>query len=307
MLYFILVHRVKVNLNNKSKTISFKHHILGKEIWDWARLCLEVTDFLDYLYGFIFFVKFVEVLYSLTKISNVQENYQQKILGILGGGQLGRMLIQSAINYNIDIHILDPDGHAPCRSIAQKFTQGKLTDFDTVYNFGKNCDVITIEIENVNTAALTKLQQEGKKVFPQPHIIQMIQDKRQQKQFYLENGIPTAPFVLTDNKAAVMAQAGFLPAVNKLAREGYDGRGVLILRESADLDMAFDSPSLLEKLVDFDKEIAVIVARNENGELKCFPPVECSFHPKANLVEFLFSPAEISETICNKAVHEAKK
>src|SRR5690606_13575699 len=135
--------------------------------------------------------------------------YQQKILGILGGGQLGRMVIQSAINYNIDIHILDPDENAPCKSIAHRFIQGKLTDFDTVYNFGKTCDILTIEIEHVNTEALAKLEQEGKKIFPQPHIIKLIQDKRKQKQFYLENKIPTAEFILTDDKAAVMANAGF--------------------------------------------------------------------------------------------------
>ncbi len=237
----------------------------------------------------------------------MQENYQQKILGILGGGQLGRMVIQSAINYNIDIHILDPDNNAPCKSIAHRFVQGKLTDFDTVYNFGKTCDILTIEIEHVNTEALAKLEQEGKKVFPQPHIIQLIQDKRKQKQFYLENKIPTAEFILTDGKAAVMANAGFLPAVNKLGTEGYDGRGVQIIRDAADLELAFDAPGLLEKLVDFDKEIAVIVARNEKGELKAFPPVECAFHPTANLVEYLFSPAEMEDTLQEKAVLEAVK
>jgi len=237
----------------------------------------------------------------------VQENYQQKTLGILGGGQLGRMVIQSAINYNIDIHILDPDDNAPCKSIAKKFVQGKLTDFATVYNFGKTCDILTIEIEHVNTEALAKLEQEGKKVFPQPHIIELIQDKRKQKQFYLNNNIPTAEFILTDNKAAVRANSGFLPAVNKLGTEGYDGRGVQIMREAADLDLAFDAPSLLEKLVDFDKEISVIVARNEKGELKTFPPVECAFHPSANLVEYLFSPAEINDLIKEKAILEAQK
>jgi len=237
----------------------------------------------------------------------VQQSYQQRTLGILGGGQLGRMLIQSAINYNIEVHILDPDANAPCRHLAHEFTHGSLTDFDTVYNFGKNCDVITIEIENVNTEALVKLEEAGKKVFPQPHIIQMIQDKRKQKQYYLDNEIPTAAFILTDNKAAVMARADFLPAVNKLGTEGYDGRGVQVIREAADLELAFEAPSLLEKLVDFDKEIAVIVARNEKGSVKAFPPVECAFHPTANLVEFLFSPANIDEEMKLKAVREAEK
>jgi 5-(carboxyamino)imidazole ribonucleotide synthase len=231
----------------------------------------------------------------------VQENYQQKILGILGGGQLGRMVIQSAINYNIDIHILDPDPNAPCKDICQNFILGKLTDFDTVYQFGKNCDVITIEIENVNTEALQKLADEGKEVFPQPHIIKMIQDKRLQKQFYKNNNIPTAEFILTDNKEEVKANSGFLPAVNKLGREGYDGRGVQVLKTKEDLEKAFDAPGLLEKLIDFEQELSVIVARNKKGETIAFPSVECSFHPTANLVEFLFAPANISIEIEEKA------
>lgn len=229
------------------------------------------------------------------------------ILGVLGGGQLGRMLIQSAINYNQDIHILDPDPNAPCKDIAQQFQVGSLKDFDTVYAFGKNCDVITVEIEAVNTGALQKLAEEGKKVFPQPHILKLIQDKREQKQFYAQHGIPTADFVLTENKADVIAKKSFLPAVNKLGKEGYDGRGVQILRSEADLEQAFDAPGLLEKLIDFDKEIAVTVARNEMGDLIAYPAVECAFHPTANLVEFLFAPAEITPEVEAKAQQIAKE
>ncbi len=232
---------------------------------------------------------------------------QNRILGILGGGQLGRMLIQAAINYNQDIHILDPDPNAPCRDIAQAFAVGSLRDFDTVYAFGKNCDVITVEIEAVNTDALQKLAEEGKKVFPQPHILRLIQDKREQKQFYRQQGIPTADFVLTESKADVIAKKDFLPAVNKLGKEGYDGRGVQILRSAEDLDQAFDAPGLLEKLIDFDKEIAVTVARNENGDLIAYPAVECAFHPTANLVEFLFAPAQISPEIEKRAQQIAKE
>ncbi len=227
-------------------------------------------------------------------------------LGVLGGGQLGRMLIQSAINYNQDIHILDPDPNAPCKDIAQQFTVGSLKDYATVYGFGQHCDVITVEIEAVNTEALQKLADEGKKVFPQPHLLALIQDKRKQKQFYLEHGIPTAEFILTENKAEVIANAAFLPAVNKLGKEGYDGRGVQVLRRAADLDQAFDAPGLLEKLIDFDKEIAVTVARNERGEVVAYPAVECAFHPTANLVEFLFAPAGISPEIEQKAQAIAK-
>lgn len=232
---------------------------------------------------------------------------QNQILGVLGGGQLGRMLIQSAINYNQDIHILDPDPNAPCKDIAQQFQVGSLKDFDTVYAFGKNCDVITVEIEAVNTDALQKLADEGKKVFPQPHILKLIQDKREQKQFYLSQGIPTADFILTEDKADVIAKKAFLPAVNKLGREGYDGRGVEILRSENDLDRAFDAPGLLEKLIDFDKEIAVTVARNEGGDLIAYPAVECAFHPTANLVEFLFAPAQISPEVEKKAQEIAKE
>lgn len=231
---------------------------------------------------------------------------QPPILGVLGGGQLGRMLIQSAINYNQDIHILDPDPNAPCKDLSQRFTVGSLKDFDTVYAFGHGCDVITVEIESVNTEALEQLQREGKKVYPQPHILSLIKDKRKQKQFYQLHGIPTADFILTENKAEVIHNAAFLPAVNKLGKEGYDGRGVQVLRTEADLDLAFDAPGLLEKLIDFDKEIAVTVARNEAGDLVAYPAVECAFHPTANLVEFLFAPAEISKEVAEKAEQIAK-
>lgn len=233
-------------------------------------------------------------------------NLQSKVLGVLGGGQLGRMLIQSAINYNQDIHILDPDPNAPCKDICQKFTVGSLKDFDTVYAFGQACDVITVEIENVNTEALEKLRSEGKQVYPQPEILRLIQDKRAQKQFYQQHGIPTADFILTADKADVIHNSRFLPAVNKLGKEGYDGRGVQILRTESDLEKAFDAPGLLEKLIDFEKEIAVTVARNESEELVVYPAVECAFHPTANLVEFLFAPAEISKEVEEKAQEIAK-
>lgn len=218
-------------------------------------------------------------------------------IGVLGGGQLGRMMLQSAINYNLDISIIDPDPHAPCAHLVKDFTVGKLTDEEAIYQWGKNFDLITIEIENVSTAALKRLQAEGIQVFPQPEIIELIQDKRRQKTFYKANRIPTADFVLTENAAEVRANADWLPAVNKLGREGYDGRGVQVIRAEKDLDKAFDKPGLLEKLVDFDKELSVIVGRNASGEMKCFPVVQLEYHPEANLVEFLFAPAEISAAV----------
>jgi 5-(carboxyamino)imidazole ribonucleotide synthase len=227
-------------------------------------------------------------------------------LGVLGGGQLGRMLIQSGIDFNIPFSVLDPDPQAPCASLAE-FKTGKLTDYNTVLEFGSSCDIVTIEIENVNTDALKELQRRGKKIYPQPEVIELIQDKRVQKEFYKKNGIPTAEFILVNNAAEVKKNAGFLPAVNKLGKEGYDGRGVQILRSETDLDKAFDAPGLLEKLIDFEKEIAVIVARNAQGEVKTFPVVEMIFHPTANLVEYLFAPADIATSVASEADKIAKK
>jgi 5-(carboxyamino)imidazole ribonucleotide synthase len=220
---------------------------------------------------------------------------------VLGGGQLGRMMIQSAIDFNLDIAIMDPDPNAPCAHMVREFANDKITDAEAVYNFGKDKDIVTIEIENVSVEGLKRLQSEGIKVFPQPEIIELIQDKRKQKTFYKANRIPTAEFFLTENKAEVNRHKDFLPAVNKLGKGGYDGQGVQILRSEADLDKAFDAPGLVEKLVDFEKEISVIVSRNEDGETATFPVVELSYHPTANLVEFLFSPAEISREAEDKA------
>ncbi len=227
-------------------------------------------------------------------------------IGVLGGGQLGRMMIQSAINYNLDISVIDPDPNAPCAHLVENFSVGKLTDEEAIYDWGKGFDLITIEIENVSVPALKRLQNEGVKVYPQPEIIELIQDKRKQKTFYKANRIPTADFVLTENQADVASKKGWLPAVNKLGTEGYDGRGVQVLRSEEDLSKAFDKPGLLERLVDFDKELSVVVARNESGEMKCFPVVQLEYHPEANLVEFLFAPAEISKEAEQKAYHLAE-
>lgn len=210
------------------------------------------------------------------------------------------MLIQSGIDFNIPFKVLDPDAHAPCASIAE-FVHGKLKDLNTVLEFGKDCDVVTIEIEHVSTEALKILESRGKRVYPQPAVIELIQDKRKQKQFYTSSGIPTAPFRLVDNSDDVKRQATSFPIVNKLGKEGYDGRGVQILRSESDLHKAFDAPGLLEELIDFDKEIAVIVARSASGEVKSFPAVEMVFHPEQNLVEYLYSPAHIDDTVKDEA------
>lgn len=233
------------------------------------------------------------------------------IIGILGGGQLGLMLLQASIDWNLRVHILDADAEAPCRYLCTKFTQGSLTDYDTVYQFGQAVDVLTIEIERVNVEALEALEREGKKVFPQPSVIRIIQDKRLQKQFYLDNNLPTADFILTENRADValleIHQPDFLPAFHKLGRDGYDGRGVQRIASVADVGKAFDAPGVLEKAIDFEKELAVIVARNERGEMQTFPTVEMVFHPELNLVEYLFAPAEISEAVNQQAQDIARR
>lgn len=229
-----------------------------------------------------------------------------KTIGILGGGQLGRMLMQEAINLNLQVNILDPDPHAPCKHLCHSFTNGSLTDFDTVYKFGKECDLITIEIENVNVEALEKLESEGKLVYPQPRVLKIIKDKGLQKEFYRENAIATAPYFLVNDKNEVKNYEAHFPFAHKLRTGGYDGKGVELLRSMDDFDKAFDAPSVLEKLVDIKQEISVIIARNEEGKIAHFPPVEMEFNPEANLVEFLFSPANISKEIETKAVLMAK-
>jgi 5-(carboxyamino)imidazole ribonucleotide synthase len=234
-------------------------------------------------------------------MKNTKFFYRDLQIGILGGGQLGRMLLQAAIDYNLQIHILDGDPHAPCASICQNFEVGKLTDYDTVYNFGKKVDVITIEIENVNTEALIQLKKEGKIIFPQPEIIQMIQDKRRQKEWLVAHHIPTADFVLTQTQEELHQYPHFFPAVHKLATGGYDGRGVQVLKTTADIPLAFNAPSVLERCIEIEKELCVLVARNPQGEMKTFPIVEMVFHPVANLVDYLFSPAAISSEIQRRA------
>src|SRR5690606_30411153 len=189
------------------------------------------------------------------------EFYGDFKLGILGGGQLGRMLIQDAINYNVDISILDLDPNAPCRHLCSHFQVGALNDFDTVYNFGKNLDMLTIEIEKVNVDALERLEEEGVKVFPQSRIIRLIQDKGLQKQFFKQNGIPTAPFQLISHPSELAQASLTLPYIQKLRKDGYDGRGVKKLVTETDVEEAFDAPSLIEEWVEFEKEIAVIVSR----------------------------------------------
>lgn len=228
-------------------------------------------------------------------------------LGILGGGQLGRMLIQQAINYNVTVKVLDPDPEAPCRKLCDEFTTGSLGDYETVYNFGKTVDLLTIEIEKVNVDALEQLEKEGVVVYPQPRIIRLIQDKGLQKQFFKENDIPTADFQIISSIEQLKQSHISFPYIQKLRRDGYDGKGVYKVTDEAALDKAFTAPSLVEKLIDFEKEIAVIVARNDNGDVKCFPMVEMEFNPQANLVEFLIAPSTLPFEVHQEAEQIAKR
>lgn len=222
-------------------------------------------------------------------------------LGIIGGGQLGRMFIQEAINYDVSVHILDGDQNAPCKEIASSFTHGSITNYDAVLAFGLDKDIITVEIENVSVEALEELEKRGKLVFPQPRVLKIIRDKGIQKQFYQSHQFPTADFILLENHHDLVNAKEYLPAVQKMRTGGYDGKGVQVLKTEDDLSKGFDVPSILEKMIPFKKELSVIVARNQNGETCVYPAVECEFNPTANLVEFLFAPAAISQEIERKA------
>jgi 5-(carboxyamino)imidazole ribonucleotide synthase len=228
-------------------------------------------------------------------------------LGILGGGQLGRMLIQQAINYNVTVKVLDPDREAPCRKLCDEFVVGSLSDYDTVYKFGKKVDLLTIEIEKVNVDALEQLEKEGVLVYPQPRIIRLIQDKGLQKHFFKQNDIPTAEFQVISSAEQLQNSPIPFPYIQKLRRDGYDGRGVYKVIDESYLAGAFAEPSLIERWVDFEKELGVIVARNENGDVSSFPLVEMEFNAEVNLVEFLISPSTLPFDIHEQAKVIAEK
>ena len=226
-------------------------------------------------------------------------------LHILGGGQLGKMLIEAASDWNIRCHVLDPDPDCSCSRLAWQFTCGSFKDYDAVMAFCAEAHYITIEIEHVNTDALRDLKAQGKQVFPDPDMLDIIKDKGKQKSFYAEHGIPTSPFTLYDDadaiRQAVASGTRTLPFVQKSCTAGYDGKGVQVVRTKDDLDKLLPSASLAEELIPFEKELAVIVARSTNGDTIAFPAVEMEFHPTANLVEFLLSPAHINSELEQKA------
>ncbi|MFM2135985.1 MAG: hypothetical protein RL021_1385 [Bacteroidota bacterium] len=230
-----------------------------------------------------------------------QSIYKSARLGILGGGQLGRMLIQEAINLNVRTSVLDPDPDAPCLSLCDRFVNGSFRDREAVLAFGRTVDHLTVEIEHVDVSALEILEKEGVIVRPASRILKLVQDKGAQKIFYRANGIPTAPFHLVSGRDEISEHAEFLPVMQKLRTGGYDGKGVRPIRNTGDIADAFDAPSVLEKFVSFEKEIAVIVARNSRGETVTYPAVEMEFNQEANLVEFLFAPARITREIEAKA------
>ena len=226
-------------------------------------------------------------------------------LGILGGGQLGRMLLAETQKFDIHTAILESNKNAPCAEICNTFVIGDLLDFDAVYNFGKTVDLLTIEIENVNLDALDKLEDEGLTIYPKPKDLRIIQSKARQKNFYIDHQIPTAAFshyaYLEELKHSYQNNIIHFPFVWKAARFGYDGNGVKIVRNIEDLESLPTVECITEKLIPFKNELAVIVARNVAGDIKTYPVVEMEFHPEANQVEYVICPARIENKIAEKA------
>lgn len=228
-------------------------------------------------------------------------------VGILGGGQLGRMLLQAAANYVVETFVLENDANCPAAHLCHHFMKGDITDFETVYQFGKDLDALTIEIESVNIEALEKLENEGVKIYPKPSAIRIINNKIIQKQFYQTHLIPSSPFVVTHNRETLHSLEHFFPAVHKVGQGGYDGKGVTLIESKTDIPKGFNLPSVLEKKVAIKKEIAIIVAMNHLGETVTYPPAEMVFDPVWNLLDYQISPAQISEKIKWKAEAMALK
>ncbi|PCH73721.1 MAG: 5-(carboxyamino)imidazole ribonucleotide synthase [Flavobacteriaceae bacterium] len=228
-------------------------------------------------------------------------------LGVLGGGQLGKMLLAETRKFDIYTCILEQSPEAPCANICDEFHLGDLMNYDDVYNFGKKVDLLTIEIELVNIDALKQLEKEGLKIFPQPHVLEIIQHKGIQKDFYIQHDIPTAPYQRFSNVADLKNAGLSFPFVWKVAQFGYDGTGVKVVRNSEDLLGLPDTECITEQLIPFKNELAVIVARNIDGEIKTYPVVEMEFHPEANQVEYVICPARIADSVAKKATEIALK
>ena len=228
-------------------------------------------------------------------------------VGILGGGQLGRMLLQAAANYDVTTFVLENDAQCPSAHLCHHFTIGSIQDFETVYQFGKNLDALTIEIESVNVDALEKLENEGVKIYPTPAAIRIIKNKVLQKQFYKDNEIPTSVFHITAHQSDLLQHLPFLPAVHKLGEGGYDGKGVQMIHTETDIELGFNAPSVLEKKVAIEKEIALIVGMNNEGKTIIYPPAEMIFDTVYNLLDYQLSLAKLDEKQLWKAQAIARK
>ena len=229
----------------------------------------------------------------------------KQTIGILGGGQLGKMLLNTTRQWDLQTKVMDPSAEAPARIACNHFVQGDLMDYQTVVDFGKEVEVLTIEIENVNTDALATLEQQGVKVYPQAAVLKVIQNKCHQKQFYQKNKIPTASFQLFNSKEELKDAVGrgliSFPFVWKSESMGYDGYGVQIVRSNQNLEEIKEGACMAEELVAIEKELGIIVCRSPKGETRCYPCVEMEFHPEANQVEYVLSPARISKEVAKKA------
>jgi 5-(carboxyamino)imidazole ribonucleotide synthase len=218
-------------------------------------------------------------------------------LGILGGGQLGRMIVQASIDLDLEVAVMDKSRNFPAGSISPVFFEGDFMNYDDVLHFGRTCDIITIEIESINVEALKVLQREGIQVYPQPEVIELIADKGMQKSFYKDHNLPTSNFELLsidEVKNKIGNGELSLPFVQKIRKGGYDGRGVKIVKVEEDIEDLLLADSVIEDLVDIEKEMAVIVCRGQDGVMTVYNPVEMEFHPTANLVEYLFCPSSLS-------------
>ena len=222
-------------------------------------------------------------------------------VGILGGGQLGRMLLQAAANYEVDTYVLENDANCPAAHLCHHFVLGDITDYHHVYAFGKDLDAITIEIERVNTDALLQLEKEGVKVYPSPAAINIIKNKITQKELYKEHQIPSPAFVVTQSASELHNHQDFLPAVHKIGQGGYDGRGVQVIKNQQDIELGFNAPSVLEKMVDIQKEIAIIVGVGTDGKNVLFPPAEMVVDPSLNLLDYQLSPARLPQKVLWKS------
>ena len=226
-------------------------------------------------------------------------------VGILGGGQLGRMLLQAAANYPVETYVLESDPDCPAAHLCHHFTKGDIRNFDDVYAFGKTVDKLTIEIEQVNIDALEKLAAEGVTIVPEPRVLRMIKNKILQKKFYQDHQIPSPDFIVTQSLSELKTHLSFLPAVHKIGEGGYDGKGVQVIADTTQIDKGFDAPSVLEKMVDIKKELAVMVAINPKNETAVYPLVEMCFDPALNLLDYQLCPAQVTDTITQRATEIA--